>query len=127
MRATSLVSSVWLTLADTSFRSPKPGALKIFDIFEAFLRFDTKGYLKSLGQAGDANAISDWEREVRETTDGVASLDMALFPQTYWTFRSPLVPGGLEKWQASYPPKLQDIEGSADPCEREPYNGLSLC
>jgi hypothetical protein len=36
------------------------------DIFEAFLRCDTKGYLKSLGQTGDASAISSWAREVRE-------------------------------------------------------------
>jgi predicted RecB family nuclease len=36
------------------------------DIFEAFLRCETKGYLKSLGQTGDASAISSWTREVRE-------------------------------------------------------------
>lgn len=36
------------------------------DIFEAFLRCESKGHLKSLGQTGDATGISDWEREVRE-------------------------------------------------------------
>jgi hypothetical protein len=36
------------------------------DIFEAFLRCDSKAYLKSLGQTGDASGITDWEREVRE-------------------------------------------------------------
>jgi hypothetical protein len=36
------------------------------DIFEAFLRYDGKAYLKSLGRTGDSSGYTDWEREVRE-------------------------------------------------------------
>jgi hypothetical protein len=36
------------------------------DILEAFLRCDSKAYLKSLGQTGDSSGYTNWEREVRE-------------------------------------------------------------
>ena len=43
------------------------------EIFDAFLKCESKAYFKSLGQIGEPDELVDWQREVKQDFRGVSS------------------------------------------------------